>query len=70
MRPRDVIGLTGRMTTSPRRSGDPRSGRSDRLVVIFLIVVTAGLALVALLPWIFTLLMVFVWGLGGSGSNK
>jgi hypothetical protein len=58
------------MTTSPRRSGDPRSGRGDRLVVIILIVVTAGLALVALLPWIFTLLMVFVWGLGGSGSNK
>jgi hypothetical protein len=32
--------------------------------------VLVGLAIAALVPWITTVIVVALWGLGGSGSNK
>jgi hypothetical protein len=71
MRTPDVIGLTGLMTNDARPDRSPRPGRRPTTLMwpVFL-TITAVLAFLALLPWISTLIVVALFGLGGSGSNK
>jgi hypothetical protein len=59
------------MTTDPERRGTrPRLVRSNRWLWTFAILATAALGLLALLPWITMWVLVVLWSLGGSGSNK
>jgi hypothetical protein len=69
MRPRDVIGLTGRMTT-PHRPSDPPPRRRSGWMWALVIAVIGFLGLIAALPLITSVVVVALWGLGGSGSNK
>lgn len=52
---------------------DPRpksSRRTSNLVMTVVITATVVLTFLALLPVISTIIVVILWGLGGSGSNK
>jgi hypothetical protein len=71
MRPRDVIGLTGLMTSDLRPDPRPQpTRRTSKLLWVVFITATVVLAFLALLPLISTLIVVALFGLGGSGSNK
>lgn len=68
-----MIRLTGGMTTDPRsadRSPDRSQRRGSTLTWVIFFVVMAVLGLLAVLPWILSLVLVALYGLGGSGSNK
>ena len=67
MRPRDVTGLTGGMTTDS--SGRPPRRTSNWFWALFLSG-TAVLVFIAVVPLITTAIVVALWGMGGSGSNK
>jgi hypothetical protein len=69
MHPPGVIGLTGRMTT-PHRPSDPPPRRRSSWIWAPFIVAIAVLGFLAALPLITTVVVVALWGLGGSGSNK
>jgi len=52
---------------------DPRpksTRRTSNLVMTMVVIATCVLAFLALMPVIGTLIVVALWGLGGSGSNK
>jgi hypothetical protein len=52
---------------------DPRpksTRRTSNLVMTMVVIATCVLAFLALLPVIGTVIVVALWGLGGSGSNK
>jgi Na+-transporting NADH:ubiquinone oxidoreductase subunit NqrB len=67
MRPPDVIGLTGGMTTDP--SGRPPRRTSNWFWALF-IGGTVVLVFLAVLPLVTSAIVVALWGMGGSGSNK
>jgi hypothetical protein len=67
MRPRGVIRLTGGMTTDPHRRHSPRT--SNWFWALFF-GGTIVLVALALLPFLATIVVVALWGMGGSGSNK
>ena len=70
MHPREVTGLTGPMTTEHRDSSShpPRRGSTVLWALVTAVVVILGFLVV--LPWITTAIVIALWGLGGSGSNK
>jgi hypothetical protein len=71
MRTPDVIVLTEVMTTEPdRRDHHPRQEQPNRIGWLALVLVLVGVTFAALLPFVWTLVVVALWGLGGSGSNK
>lgn len=71
MRPRGVIGLTGPMTSDPRPDPRPQpTRRTTSIVWVLFLTATVVLTFLALLPVISTLIVVALFGLGGSGSNK
>lgn len=70
MRTRGVTGLTGRMTTrSDRSSTVPRKPKHERIGWFALAMVLLGVGVV-FLPWIVMVVLVALFGLGGTGSNK
>ena len=70
MRTRGVTGLTGRMTTrSDRSSPVPRTPKHERIGWFALAMVLLGVGVV-FLPWIVMVVLVALFGLGGTGSNK
>jgi hypothetical protein len=58
------------MTSDLRPDRDPQPTRRTRVWWVLFIIATCVLAFLALLPVIGTLIVVALWGLGGSGSNK
>jgi hypothetical protein len=59
------------MTTEPDKRDTPtKLERGNTLLWALLVLTSAVLAFIAFLPWIGSLLVVALWGLGGSGSNK
>jgi hypothetical protein len=72
MRPPDVIGLTGTMPTPlpPDPRPEPEKRRTSTLVWALFVSISVVLGFLLLLPAISTLVIVVLWGLGGSGSNK
>jgi hypothetical protein len=72
MRPRSVTGLAGRMTSDlpPDPRPQPTARRPSRIGWTVFLTLTAVLAFLALLPAISAVIVVALWGLGGSGSNK
>jgi hypothetical protein len=72
MRTPGVTRLTGHMQTDlpPDPRPQPEKRRTSTLVWALLVSVTVVLGALALLPVIGTFLVIVLWGLGGSGSNK
>jgi hypothetical protein len=58
------------MTTEHRPSTDRPPRRGSAAMWILFVAVIAILGFLVVLPWITTAIVVALWGLGGSGSNK
>jgi hypothetical protein len=58
------------MTSDLRPDRHPRPARRTSFWWVLFIIATCVLAFLALLPLIGTVIVVALWGLGGSGSNK